>query len=135
MMDLENVAEIEVEIQEAGPQGKPGLSAYEVYLANGGTLNETEWLDSLKGETGKEGPQGIQGEKGDPFTYEDFTEEQLQSLTGPQGESGKDGTNGIDGKTPVKGEDYWTSEDQQSIKGDLETYIDEQLGVIENGTY
>lgn len=125
-MDLENVAEIEVEIQEAGPQGKPGLSAYEVYLANGGTLTETEWLDSLKGETGKEGPQGIQGEKGDPFTYEDFTEEQLQSLTGPQGE---------DGYTPIKGEDYWTSEEQQSIKGDLETYINEQLGVIENGTY
>jgi len=29
-----------------------------------------------------------EGEKGDPFTYEDFTEEQLENLRGPQGFSG-----------------------------------------------
>ena len=50
------------------------------------------------GETGAQGPKGetgdtgAQGPKGDPFTYEDFTEEQLAALTGPQGEPGKDGT-------------------------------------------
>ena len=31
------------------------------------------------------------GTKGDPFTYDDFTEEQLEALTGPQGEPGQDG--------------------------------------------
>lgn len=31
------------------------------------------------------GPQGPEGPKGDAFTYEDFTEEQLEALTGPQG--------------------------------------------------
>lgn len=34
------------------------------------------------------GPQGEKGEKGDPFTYDDFTEEQLEALTGPRGEPG-----------------------------------------------
>lgn len=125
-MELENVVEIEVEMKEAGPQGKPGLSAYEVYLEAGGTLTEVEWLESLKGEKGEQGPQG---EKGKAFTYEDFTEEQLKELTGPQGETGEDGY------TPVKGIDYWTSEDQESIKTDLENYVDKQLGVIEDAYY
>ena len=31
------------------------------------------------------------GTKGDPFTYDDFTPEQLEALTGPQGEAGQDG--------------------------------------------
>ena len=34
------------------------------------------------------GPQGPQGEKGDPFTYDDFTPEQLEGLVGPQGPEG-----------------------------------------------
>ena len=34
----------------------------------------------IQGETGPRGEQGPQGEKGDPFTYEDFTEEQKQEL-------------------------------------------------------
>lgn len=91
-MELEGISEIEVEIKESGPQGPPGLSAYEVYLKNGGTLSETEWLESLKGETG--GP-------------------------GADGKDGKDGQNGADGKdgyTPVKGVDYFTEEDILSLE-------------------
>lgn len=38
---------------------------------------------------------------------------------------------GDKGDTPVKGVDYWTESDIEFIK----TYIDNQLGVIENGTY
>ena len=44
-----------------------------------------------------------QGEKGDPFTYEDFTEEQLAALKG------------ADGKTPVKGTDYYTAADKAEM--------------------
>ena len=39
------------------------------------------------GPTGPMGPKGDTGEKGDPFTYEDFTSEQLASLKGPKGDS------------------------------------------------
>lgn len=35
------------------------------------------------------GLQGPPGPKGDPFTYEDFTPEQLDELTGPKGNPGK----------------------------------------------
>lgn len=45
--------------------------------------------------------QGPQGEKGDPFTYADFTEEQLEALKGADGEPGKDGENGNDGVSIV----------------------------------
>lgn len=34
----------------------------------------------------------IKGEKGDPFTYDDFTPEQLEALRGPQGISGPAGS-------------------------------------------
>lgn len=37
----------------------------------------------------------------------------------------------IKGDKPVKYVDYWTDEDKAEIK----SYIDSQLGVIENGTY
>ncbi len=53
----------------------------------------------------------FKGDKGDPFTYSDFTPEQLASLKGKDGADGKDGTNGKDGYTPQKGVDYFTEED------------------------
>lgn len=65
---------------------------------------------------GPQGNKGDKGDKGDPFTYEDFTPEQLaglkgdplrfqdltqaeiESLRGAKGEDGADGANGADGK-------------------------------------
>ena len=38
----------------------------------------------------------IRGEKGDAFTYEDFTAEQLEGLRGPQGPQGIQGEPGED---------------------------------------
>lgn len=100
------------------------------------------------------GLQGKQGPQGKPFTYEDFTEEQLQALTGPQGPAGEKGDKGAtgeqgpqgvtgeqgpigpqgipgkDGYTPVKGTDYWTTEDVAIIEEHCNNYIDSQLGTI-----
>lgn len=57
--------------------------------------------------------------KGDPFRYEDFTEEQLKALKGKDGVDGKDGINGVDGKDgkPFTYDDF-TPEQLQSLKGD-----------------
>lgn len=47
-----------------------------------------------QGETGAQGPVGPvgpQGEKGDPFTYDDFTTEQLAALKGEKGDKGDPG--------------------------------------------
>ena len=71
----------------AGEKGENGLSAYmlaKTYDGFEGTL--PEWLDSLKGN------QGPQGEKGEPFRYEDFTEEQLAELV-------RDIESGVEGKS------------------------------------
>ena len=40
-------------------------------------------LETLRGEQGPQGEQGIQGVKGDPFTYDDFTSEEIESLKKP----------------------------------------------------
>ena len=50
---------------------------------------------------------GEKGDKGDPFTYEDFTPEQLASLKGDKGDKGDNGKDGADGYTPVKDIDYF----------------------------
>lgn len=68
-----------------------GKSAYAIAVAHGFRGTEQEWLDSLKG---LQGPQGEPGLKGDPFRYEDFTPEQLQTLKGPKGDKGEDGRDG-----------------------------------------
>lgn len=61
----------------------------------------------------------VKGDKGEPFTYSDFTQEQLDALKGS------------DGYTPVKGTDYWTNEDISEIQ----SYIDAQIGGVLNGSY
>lgn len=42
----------------------------------------------IPGAQGVPGEQGLKGDKGDPFTYADFTAEQLAALKGPKGEDG-----------------------------------------------
>lgn len=68
-----------------------GKSAYAIAVAHGFRGTEQEWLDSLKG---LQGPQGDPGPKGDPFTYADFTPDQLEALKGPKGDKGEDGRDG-----------------------------------------
>ena len=48
----------------------------------------------IPGAQGLPGEQGTQGPKGDPFRYEDFTPEQLETLKGPKGDKGEDGRDG-----------------------------------------
>lgn len=81
---------------------------------------------------------GAKGEKGDPFTYADFTPEQLEALRGPQGEPGPAGSDAnvtavnIEsalGYTPANSQDLdnklpkspsaweqWTAEEQETAR-------------------
>lgn len=72
---------------EKGDKGDTGKSAYELWLDDGNTGSEDDFLASLKGEKGDKGDTGAQGVKGD---------------TGEQGEQGTQGVQGIQG---VKGDD------------------------------
>ena len=74
-----------------------GKSAYAIAVAHGFRGTEQEWLDSLKGlqgPQGEPGPKGEPGKDGKPFTYDMFTQEQLEALKGPKGDKGEDGRDG-----------------------------------------
>ena len=66
----------------------------------GGILHDGKVLNVVgtKGDTGQTGAAGPQGEQGAPFTYADFTTEQLETLRGPQGEQGPQGVQGVQGE-------------------------------------
>lgn len=68
-----------------GDVGQAYIVAGDLYVWTG-----SEW----KNVGYVQGPQGKPGEKGDPFTFEDFTEEQLASLKGERGEKGEKGEDG-----------------------------------------
>ena len=59
-----------------------GESAYDIAVRNGFEGSEADWLESLKGENGKDGSDGKDGADGE---------------NGKDGEDGKDGENGKDG--------------------------------------
>jgi hypothetical protein len=71
-----------------------------------GTFPTTPGPVGPQGPQGEQGPAGLTGPKGDPFTYADFTPEQLEALKGPQGpkgDTGATGPQGPKGETGVTG--------------------------------
>ena len=68
-----------------GKDGEEGKSAYEVAVEQGYEGTEAEWIESLRGQ------------KGDAFTYSDFTAEQLAALKGEKGDKGDKGEKGNSG--------------------------------------
>lgn len=74
---------------EDGVIGHDGASAYEIWLSQGNSGTEDDFLASLVGPTGPQGPQGIQG---------------IQGETGPQGVQGEQGPAGATGPTGPKGD-------------------------------
>ena len=47
-------------------------------------------------------------------------------------EKGQNGENGADGHTPIKGTDYWTTQDKQEIVTDVETDLQPTITAIQN---
>lgn len=87
-----------------------GKSAYDIAVFNGFTGTESEWVASLKGDTGEKGDkgvpgaQGLKGDKGDPG---------IQGIKGDKGDKGEKGDPGIQG---IKGDKGDTG--AQGAKGD-----------------
>lgn len=68
--------------------------------------------------TGQKGDPGPKGDKGDPFTYSDFTADQLAALKGPKGDQGIQGVAGPQGPIGPKGDRGEKGEQgQQGIQG------------------
>ena len=124
-----------------GTNGKDGTSVTHSWNGTALTITSASGTSSanLKGETGATGAKGDKGDKGDTGAQGPQGEQGIQGpkgdkgetgaqgpkgdkgdtgVTGPQGpkgDTGATGPKGADGKTPVKGTDYWTAADQESI--------------------
>lgn len=72
---------------EQGPKGDQGIQG----------------IQGPKGDTGPQGPKGDTGPTGAAFTYDMFTQEQLEALRGPQGIQGPKGDTGPRGPQGEKG--------------------------------
>lgn len=77
---------------EKGEKGEDGSVVFEEL-----TPEQKEMLRGYKGE------QGEKGDKGDPFTYKDFTPEQLAALKGDKGDTGAQGERGLQGEQGIQG--------------------------------
>lgn len=51
-------------LQNRGPRGDDGLSAYEIWLSLGNEGSEWEFIESLRGERGSDGIDGRDGDTG-----------------------------------------------------------------------
>ena len=115
---------VKVQITESGPRGLPGSDGYT-------PIKGIDYFDGEKGDKGDTGERGLRGNDGyTPIKGVDYFDG-IDGKQGIQGVQGDKGTDGVDGYTPKKGVDYWIESDITEIK----TYIDESLGVIENGAY
>lgn len=97
-----------------GPPGEPGRNG----------------IDGLNGEQGLQGIQGIQGppgapgKDGNPFTYDMFTQEQLENLKGPRGEQGPPGPPGTGANVDLS--PYATKQEADNLylkKVDIRNYL------------
>lgn len=73
----------------AGGEGAAGASAYQIWLDNGNTGTEQDFLASLIGATGAQGPTGAAGSDGADGTN---GTDGVDGQDGAQGEPGADGT-------------------------------------------
>ncbi len=119
------------ETGETGPKGDSGESAYDVWLANGHSGSEEDFLDWLKGEKGDQGPQG---EKGDQGTIGPQGEKGDTGDTGAQGPQGEKGETGAQGATGPKGDsgesayDVWLANGHSGSEEDFLNWLKGEKG-------
>lgn len=82
------------EYQWTGLDGTPGKSAYQIWLENGGEGEESDFLNSLKGEDGENGEPGEDGKSAYQIWLDNGGEGEesdfLESLKGEDGKSAYD---------------------------------------------
>ena len=132
-----------------GPQGD---SAYQVALNNGFKGTEEAWLATLVGAQGPQGPvgpqgtpgvKGVDGKDGRQGVDGKPGKDGAPGPQGPQGEVGPRGPAGEPGKSgvyvgneaPTDDSNVWITLDEEPEEYATKQYVNEMLGVIENGSY
>lgn len=131
-----------------GPKGADGTMSFEDL-----TPEQKESLKGDKGDIGPQGPKGDKGDTGDIGPKGDKGEQGIQGEQGIKGDKGEKGfspivtvqnqtdgsykltvtdathsdsveiRNGAKGDTPVRGIDYWTAADQETIINEVLTAL------------
>ena len=107
-----SATQIEAESVDYSNAALPNISTVEDALNELVTKSHTHanksTLDKLSDSNGKlqynGSDVGLKGDKGDPFTYSDFTTEQLAALKGEKGDKGDKGDTGATGAQGIQGE-------------------------------
>ena len=109
-----------------GKDGRDGKSAYEIAVENGFEGDEKAWLDSLKGQDGKDGQNGQDGTPG---------------KDGEAGQPGSDGADGVPGKSAYEiavdygyqgSEQDWLAQFSGKVGGEgiVSAFVDENYHLI-----
>ena len=111
-----------VDVTTLGPGSEATVSIVKGESGQALTLGIPRGAKGDTGAKGDRGERGEQGPKGDPFTYSDFTEDQINSLkNGPKGDKGDPGETGPQGEQGSKGDPFtyadFTEEQLASLKG------------------
>ncbi|MEO1208300.1 MAG: hypothetical protein AAFX78_02040 [Cyanobacteria bacterium J06638_20] len=118
--------------------GSYGASAYQIWLAQGNSGSQADFLNSLigvqgpagvDGADGTQGPQGIQGEPGSAGPP---GPEGLQGIQGPAGVNGADGAPGADGADGADGRTILNSSGVPSsgLGADGDFYLDTSTNIL-----
>jgi len=109
-----------------GPPGEPGRNGIDGLNGERGLQGPPgpPGRDGVNGLKGDPGPKGEPGKDGKPFTYDMFTQEQLESLKGPRGEQGPPGPPGTGANVDLSA--YTTKQDADNLylkKVDIRNYL------------
>lgn len=109
-----------------GPPGEPGRNGIDGLNGERGLQGPPgpPGAPGKDGLNGDPGPKGEPGKDGKPFTYDMFTQEQLESLKGPRGEQGPPGPPGTGANVDLSA--YTTKQDADNLylkKVDLRAYL------------
>lgn len=124
--DANMLSYVDTGVSAGGSVGEKGDSGYSpVIIENASNTDEVYKLD-ITTETESYttpnliGKQGIQGEKG---------EQGIQGVQGIQGERGLQGEKGDNGYTPVKGKDYYTTDEKNEIVAEVTTAVKNDINL------
>lgn len=123
------LASLKGEKGDPGEQGPAGADGKSVNIK--GNVASSSDLSSLTGII--DGDAYLAQDTGHLHVYTNGSFIDVGEIRGPQGEKGEKGdpgTAGADGKTPVKGTDYFTEAEINTIKNELKTYMDTQLNSL-----
>ena len=131
-----------------GPQGEQGIQGEKGDKGDTGEqgpqgIQGEMGPQGIQGEQGPAGKDGVDGKDGAAFTYDMFTEDQLEALRGPQGiqgiqgpkgdqgVQGEQGIQGLQGEVGPKGDKGDPAYTKEEIEALINQTVQTELGIIE----